>query len=165
MSDRGSLHRRTGGSRYLLRRRAQGGWQGVSTNRAGMLQSPRLGTALHQQVAGHLGPVLNEAVLPLFEAHEAQVYTILSDNGHEFCGRPDHHPYELFLQLEGLSTGQPRCAGRRATSLSSGCTAPCWMNTSASRGGRSGMSRWGRCRQTWIATWNITTTSGHIRAG
>ncbi len=46
--------------------------------------------------------VLNEAVLPFFEAHEARVYTILSDNGREFCGRPDHHPYELFLQLEGI---------------------------------------------------------------
>ena len=46
--------------------------------------------------------VLNETVLPFFEAHEARVYTILSDNGREFCGRPDHHPYELFLQLEGI---------------------------------------------------------------
>ena len=24
------------------------------------------------------------------------------DNGREFCGRPDRHPYELFLQLEGI---------------------------------------------------------------
>ena len=46
--------------------------------------------------------VLNETVLPFFETHEARVYTILSDNGREFCGRPDHHPYELFLQLEGI---------------------------------------------------------------
>ncbi len=46
--------------------------------------------------------VLNETVLPFFEAHEARVHTILSGNGHEFCGRPDHHPYELFLQLEGI---------------------------------------------------------------
>ncbi len=45
---------------------------------------------------------LNETVLPFFEVHEARVYTILSDNGREFCGRPDHHPYELFLQLEGI---------------------------------------------------------------
>ena len=85
--------------------------------------------------------VLNETVLPFFEAHEARVYTILSDNGREFCGRPDHHPYELFLQLEGLSTGPPRYAGRRAMALSSGCTAHCWMSTSVSRGGRPGMSR------------------------
>ena len=30
------------------------------------------------------------------------VKTVLSDNGREFCGRPDRHPYELFLQLEGI---------------------------------------------------------------
>ena len=28
--------------------------------------------------------------------------TVLSDNGREFCGRPDQHPYELFLQLEDI---------------------------------------------------------------
>lgn len=46
--------------------------------------------------------VLNEDVLPFFEQHGAEVTTILSDNGREFCGRPDRHPYELFLQLEGI---------------------------------------------------------------
>ncbi|VFB09631.1 integrase catalytic subunit [Aeromonas salmonicida] len=46
--------------------------------------------------------MINETVLPFFETHEARVYTILSDNGCEFCGRSDHHPYELFLQLEGI---------------------------------------------------------------
>lgn len=46
--------------------------------------------------------VLNNDVLPFFEAHGVQVETILSDNGREFCGRPDQHPYELFLQLEGI---------------------------------------------------------------
>lgn len=45
---------------------------------------------------------LNESVLPFFEEQGAQIKTILSDNGREFCGRPDHHPYELFLQLEGI---------------------------------------------------------------
>jgi transposase InsO family protein len=46
--------------------------------------------------------VLNQDVLPYFDAHETRVATILSDNGREFCGRPDRHPYELFLQLEGI---------------------------------------------------------------
>jgi transposase InsO family protein len=46
--------------------------------------------------------VLNEDVLPFFERHGARVHTILSDNGREFCGRPDQHPYELFLQLEEI---------------------------------------------------------------
>ncbi len=46
--------------------------------------------------------VLNTDVLPFFERHGAKVQTILSDNGREFCGRPDQHPYELFLQLEEI---------------------------------------------------------------
>jgi len=33
-------------------------------------------------------------------SHGTRVQTILSDNGREFCGRADQHPYELFLQLE-----------------------------------------------------------------
>jgi transposase InsO family protein len=45
---------------------------------------------------------LNNAVLPFFDEHGAQITTILSDNGREFCGRPDRHPYELFLQLEDI---------------------------------------------------------------
>lgn len=46
--------------------------------------------------------VLNNDVLPFFEQHKAQITTVLSDNGREFCGRKDQHPYELFLQLEGI---------------------------------------------------------------
>jgi len=45
---------------------------------------------------------MNNDVLPSFEQHGAAIDTVLSDNGREFCGRPDRHPYELFLQLEGI---------------------------------------------------------------
>ena len=90
----------TGGGRHLLRRRTQGVGKVYlqtvldcySRHAWGRLYTSKLPvTSVH---------VLNETVLPFFEAHEARVYTILSDNGREFCGRPDHHPYELFLQLE-----------------------------------------------------------------
>jgi transposase InsO family protein len=46
--------------------------------------------------------LLNNDCLPTFEAHDAKIETVLSDNGREFCGRPDQHPYELFLQLEDI---------------------------------------------------------------
>ena len=46
--------------------------------------------------------ILNNDVLPFFEKQRARITTILSDNGREFCGRPDQHPYELFLQLEEI---------------------------------------------------------------
>ncbi len=46
--------------------------------------------------------VLNQDVLPFFERHDAVITTVLSDNGREYCGRPDRHPYELFLHLNGV---------------------------------------------------------------
>ena len=59
---------------------------------------------------------LNNEVLPTFEEHGAVIDAILSDNGREFCGRPDQHPYELFLQLEGIAhkttrVGRPQSNG------------------------------------------------------
>jgi transposase InsO family protein len=45
---------------------------------------------------------MNHDVIPTFEAHDAKIEVVLSDNGREFCGRPDQHPYELFLQLEDI---------------------------------------------------------------
>ena len=45
-----------------------------------------------------------------------KVRTILSDNGREYCGRPDKDPYELFLQLEEIEhrttkVGRPQSNG------------------------------------------------------
>jgi len=45
---------------------------------------------------------MNHDVIPTFEEHNAKIEVVLSDNGREFCGRPDQHPYELFLQLEDI---------------------------------------------------------------
>lgn len=41
-------------------------------------------------------------VLPFFEEHNVKVQTVLTDNGREYCGREDQHPFELFLQLEEI---------------------------------------------------------------
>lgn len=59
----------------------------------------RLYTTKMPVTAVHL---LNNDVLPFFEEHDIPVRTILSDNGSEYCGREDAHPYELFLQLEEI---------------------------------------------------------------
>jgi transposase InsO family protein len=52
--------------------------------------------------------VLNEDVLPFFEKHNATIENILSDNGSEYCGKPDSHPFELFLQLEEINHRKTR---------------------------------------------------------
>lgn len=60
--------------------------------------------------------ILNNHVLPFFEEQGVKIRTILSDNGREYCGRPDKHPYELFLQLEDIEhrttkVGRPQSNG------------------------------------------------------
>jgi transposase InsO family protein len=52
--------------------------------------------------------LMNNDVLPTFEAEGAAIDAVLSDNGREFCGREDQHPYELFLQLEGIEHRKTR---------------------------------------------------------
>jgi transposase InsO family protein len=47
--------------------------------------------------------VLNDCVLPFYEEHGVAVEHALTDNGREFCGRPLHHPYELFLTVNQIS--------------------------------------------------------------
>ena len=46
--------------------------------------------------------LMNRDVLPTFEAARGRIEVVLSDNGREFCARPNRHPYELFLQLEEI---------------------------------------------------------------
>lgn len=45
---------------------------------------------------------LNDKVLPFFDEHAICIQRILTDNGSEFCGRQESHPYELFLHLNDI---------------------------------------------------------------
>jgi transposase InsO family protein len=46
--------------------------------------------------------ILNDRVLPFFEDENIPVLRVLTDRGTEFCGSPDKHPYELYLQLNEI---------------------------------------------------------------
>ncbi len=46
--------------------------------------------------------MLNDKVLPFFEQHELPVLRILTDRGTEYCGRVDHHDYQLYLALNDI---------------------------------------------------------------
>lgn len=46
--------------------------------------------------------IINDRVLPFFEKEDVPVLRILTDRGTEYCGAPDRHPYQLFLQLNDI---------------------------------------------------------------
>ncbi len=46
--------------------------------------------------------LLNDRVLPMFEEHGMSMIRILTDRGTEYCGRIQHHDYELFLSINDI---------------------------------------------------------------
>lgn len=52
--------------------------------------------------------ILNDRVLPFFEAHGIRLLRILTDRGTEYCGAREHHEYELYLTLEDVEHSKIR---------------------------------------------------------
>ena len=46
--------------------------------------------------------LLHSRVLPFYEMLGIEVGAVLTDNGREFCGKPESHPYELILAMEDI---------------------------------------------------------------
>lgn len=46
--------------------------------------------------------VLNDKVLPWFEEQGVRVLRVLTDRGTEYCGKVEHHEYELYLAIEDI---------------------------------------------------------------
>jgi transposase InsO family protein len=46
--------------------------------------------------------LLNDRVLPLFEAHGMALLRMLTDRGTEYCGKVEQHDYELYLGLNDI---------------------------------------------------------------
>ena len=46
--------------------------------------------------------LLNDKVLPFYEQNGLPVLRILTDRGTEFCGRVDHHDYQLYLAVNDI---------------------------------------------------------------
>jgi len=46
--------------------------------------------------------MLNDKVLPYFAQYTLPVLRILTDRGTEYCGRPEHHDYQLYLALNDI---------------------------------------------------------------
>lgn len=46
--------------------------------------------------------LLNDRVVPFFDAQEVPLNRVLTDRGTEYCGSPERHAYELYLAVEDI---------------------------------------------------------------
>jgi hypothetical protein len=60
--------------------------------------------------------ILNDRVLPFFEKHGITLLSVVTDRGTKFKGKPVHHEYELYINLEVIEHNKtqirhPQCNG------------------------------------------------------
>ncbi|ALN41265.1 integrase (plasmid) [Rickettsia rhipicephali] len=46
--------------------------------------------------------ILNDKVIPFFNNHDVPLLRILTDRGTEYCGKVEHHAFELYLAIENI---------------------------------------------------------------
>jgi transposase InsO family protein len=46
--------------------------------------------------------LLNDRVVPFYDAQQVKLTRVLTDRGTEYCGNPEHHEYELYLAVEDV---------------------------------------------------------------
>ena len=46
--------------------------------------------------------LLNDRVVPFYDAQDVKLTRVLTDRGTEYCGNPEHHEYELYLAVEDV---------------------------------------------------------------
>jgi hypothetical protein len=109
--------------------------------------------------------LLNDRVLPFFEEEGLPLLRILTDRGTEYKGRPEHHEYELYLEIEALSSPKPRLGILRAMASVSGCTALCKKSFIVWPFAKNCTKTWTTCNRTSMRGWITTTWNDPIRAG
>jgi hypothetical protein len=61
--------------------------------------------------------LLNDRVLPFFDAHEVKLCRVLTDRGTEYCGNPEHHEYELYLAVEDVDHSRTKTKSPQTTDV------------------------------------------------
>lgn len=52
--------------------------------------------------------LLNDKVIPWFEAQGVSLLRVLTDRGSEYCGNVEHHEYQLYLAIENIDHTRPK---------------------------------------------------------
>ena len=61
--------------------------------------------------------LLNDRVLPFYESQELPMLRILTDRGTEYCGKVEHHDYELYLALNDIDHTKTKAASPQTNGI------------------------------------------------
>lgn len=61
--------------------------------------------------------ILNDRVLPFFEEHDVPLLRILTDRGTEYCGKQEHHEYQLYLSIENIDHSKTKARSPQSNGI------------------------------------------------
>ncbi len=61
--------------------------------------------------------ILNDTVLPFFEDQGILLLRVLTDRGAEYCGRREHHEYELYLAVENIDHSKTKARSPQSNGI------------------------------------------------
>ena len=61
--------------------------------------------------------MLNDRVVPFFEEHEVPLLRILTDRGTEYCGKQEHHEYQLYLGIENIDHSKTKARSPQSNGI------------------------------------------------
>jgi winged helix-turn helix protein len=61
--------------------------------------------------------LLNDRVVPFYDAQEVKLTRVLTDRGTEYCGSPEHHEYELYLAIEDVDHSRTKTKSPQTTDV------------------------------------------------
>jgi transposase InsO family protein len=61
--------------------------------------------------------MLNDRVLPFFEAHDIPLLRVLTDRGTEYCGAREHHEYQLYLAVEDIDHSRTKARSPQSNGI------------------------------------------------
>ena len=61
--------------------------------------------------------ILNDRVLPFFEGQEVPLLRILTDRGTEYCGKQEHHEYQLYLGIENIDHSKTKARSPQSNGI------------------------------------------------
>ena len=95
--------------------------------------------------------LLNDRVIPFFDAHDIPLCRVLTDRGTEYCGNHERHEYELYLAVEDIDHSRTKTKSPQTNASSSGSTKPSCTSSIRSLSAKSSIAQSSSCRQTWIS--------------
>src|ERR1700757_4313153 len=66
--------------------------------------------------------LLNDRVVPFYDAREVRLCRVLTDRGTEYCGNPERHEYELYLALEDIDHSRTKTKSPQTTDVIDKCS-------------------------------------------